>query len=186
MIWLSPVASATLLAAVRTDDLRPAASPEVSGVLAVVLVAALAAAALCVALAAVLSRPRRRAPKPAARGAHATGGDKDLWRRRVDDVLARHRAGALERQEAFNELAAIARDFASQASGRDLTSSTLADIAGAPHTSADRQGLDLLRVTVTALYPPEFADQTADARAGAVTVEEAAGWVSSLIERWRR
>ena len=48
----------------------------------------------------------------------------------------------------------------------------------------NRHGLDLLRQTIAALYPPEFADERFNAAAGEASVDEAAGWVATLIERW--
>ena len=83
------------------------------------------------------------------------------------------------------ELSLIARDFAGASSGKRLEASTLADLLRLPRTPANRQGLDTLRHTIEALYPPEFADPSLNTLAKSVTVKEAAGWVSNLVERWR-
>lgn len=172
--------------ALPVDDLNPLGSLPLNTPVAIALGVALVLAVVCVVLVVLMSRPRRVPRVSRPRGAHAVDGTKNVWRARVDDVVAQYHEGTLERQEAFCELAAVARDFASVASGQNLAASTLTDITTAPRTSADRRGLELLRVTITALYPPEFADHAMDAQARAVSVEEAAGWVSSLIERWRR
>ncbi|PST46188.1 hypothetical protein CPA40_07025 [Bifidobacterium callitrichos] len=152
---------------------------------AVAVACVLAAIALVVG-AVLLSRPRRVRAAARQRGAHADAQDRRRWHRRIDDVVSRHQAGALERGEAFAELASIARDYASEASGRDLKSHTLADIRREPRTSSTKQGLDMLRLTISALYPPEFADSAVNGPAREASVEEAAGWVSNLVERWSR
>ncbi|NEG54319.1 hypothetical protein [Bifidobacterium platyrrhinorum] len=172
--------------ALDSKDLTPVGQIDLTGPFIAVLAACLLLAAALIACVVVLSRPKRAKPKAVARGAHRAMGDKAYWRGRIDEVTARHADGSLDREEAFAELAAIARDFASDATGRDMKSHTLTDIRREPRNPATRQGLDLLRMTVAALYPPEFADMTVDAHARGVTVEEAAGWVSNLVERWGR
>ena len=173
--------------ALDVTGLVPAGRLHLDGPLLAAAVVCAAVACLAVALAVVLSRPRRRrrGPMPAHSGRDAS---RTAWHRRIDRIVERHTQGALSREEAFVELAAVARSFASHASGRDLTASTLAEIASSrPDGGAEgRRGIDLLRTTVDALYPPEFADGTHDARARAASVEDAAGWVRSLIDRWGR
>ncbi|OZG68340.1 hypothetical protein [Bifidobacterium eulemuris] len=148
------------------------------------LMACLLAAAVLLVAAVVLSRPRRATAK-SARGAHTHATDKAEWRKRIDEVTRAYDAGELSREEAFVSLAQIAREFASFSSGRDLVASTLTDLAVQRAGSA-REGLQLLRQTIEALYPPEFADAAVNSRARGVEVDEAAGWVSNLVERWRR
>ena len=46
-------------------------------------------------------------------------------------------------------------------------------------------GFTLLRQTIAALYPPEFANAEFNAQAKDATVEQAADWVLNLVERWR-
>ena len=93
--------------------------------------------------------------------------------------------GALPRHEAFVELSVIARDFAGAASGKELSSSTLTDLAYLNRTPANRQGLDALKQTIGALYPPEFADDARNRIAQTTSVQQAAEWVANLVERWR-
>ena len=93
--------------------------------------------------------------------------------------------GELEREEAFAQLAAIARDFASTATGTDVRNQTLTDIEETPRTTGNQQGLTLLRQTIEALYPPEFADAERNHIARQATVEQAGEWVANLVERWR-
>ncbi|KAB8295619.1 hypothetical protein [Bifidobacterium avesanii] len=145
-----------------------------------------ACAALCVAavVAAVLAfRPSRRPAPP--RGAHMTASDATRWHGRIDRVVARHEAGELTREEAFAELAALVREFASDATGSDMSAHTLADFSRMPRTDRNGGAVDLLRQTVAALYPPEFADELSNAQARSITVAQAAGWVSNLVDRWR-
>ena len=104
---------------------------------------------------------------------------------RIDEVVARHESGALPRHEAFVELSVIARDFAGAASGKELSSSTLTDLAYLNRTPANRQGLDALKQTISALYPPEFADDARNRIAQTTSVQQAAEWVANLVERWR-
>lgn len=146
----------------------------------------LAAAVAGIALTALLSRPRRTRGDGRTGGAHAPDAPASVWRSRIDAVVARYDAGGIGRPEAFAELAAIVREFASAALGRDLSAQTLADLARLPRTDRNREDIDLLRHTVAALYPPEFADGTVNEQARGTGVDEAAGWARNLVERWRR
>lgn len=152
--------------------------------LLVFLAVCLLLAAVLAAVAVLLSRPRRVATKP-ARGAHTHASDKAQWRARIAKVTRAYHDGEISREEAFVALAQIAREFASLSSGRDLVASTLTDLAS-QHAGTARGGLQLLRQTIEALYPPEFANAAVNSRARGVEVDEAAGWVSNLVERWRR
>ena len=84
---------------------------------------------------------------------------------------------------------AVARDFASQASSAELGSTTLQEIAsrsaGSLAGDSGVHGFTLLRQTIAALYPPEFANAEFNAQAKDATVEQAADWVLNLVERWR-
>lgn len=172
--------------AIDVTDLSPAAAFELTAPLIIAMLALLVAAAALIGTTVFLSRPRRAPRKPAARGSHNAAGETAGWRTRIDDILRQHHDGQLGREQAFAALALVARDFATATSGRNLASSTLSDIARLPRTSSDRNGLELLRMTISALYPPEFADATLNAAARDTSVDEAAGWVSTLIERWGR
>ena len=159
-------------------DLRPVESLALTTPLVVAIVACLLLAVGLIALIIMLSRPARK-PRNSdrARGAHSNASSKAEWRSRIDDVVARH--------EAFVELAVIARDFAGAASGKELSSSTLTDLAYLNRTPANRQGLDALKQTIGALYPPEFADDARNRIAQTTSVQQAAEWVANLVERWR-
>ena len=54
-----------------------------------------------------------------------------------------------------------------------------------PRTTGNQHGLTLLRQTIEALYPPEFADAERNHTAREATVEQAGEWVANLVERWR-
>ena len=68
---------------------------------------------------------------------------------------------------------------------RDIRNRTLADIDAAPRTTGNQEGITLLRQTIEALYPPEFADAANNGIAREATVEQAGEWVANLVERWR-
>ena len=172
--------------AVDPSELKPIAQLSITMPLLAVMGVCLLLAVALATLAVLLSRPRKAgAPRP-QRGAHRPSADKTQWRRRIDAVVARYHKGELSREEAFVALARIARDFSSVSSGRNLSSHTLTDLSSSPRGGAAREGLNLLRQTIEALYPPEFADAAINSRARGVDVDEAAGWVSNLVERWRR
>ncbi len=170
--------------AVKSDDLKPVEQIDITTDLTIMLTICVLAAMALIACAVILARPSRSKPQPHA--AHVPNKDRARWQRRIDDVLLRHKAGGLTSEQAFTELAAICRDFASANIGQDMSAHTLTDIRLEPRTPSTRGGLDLLRVTIEALYPPEFADRTVNAHASRASVEDAAGWVSTLVERWGR
>ncbi|MBW3091564.1 hypothetical protein KIH79_01075 [Bifidobacterium sp. 82T10] len=166
-------------------DLHPLPQLTLTTPLLATIVGGLALAIALAVLTVVLSRPRRASAKAQRRGNHATGGDATAWRARIDGIVARYESDELTREQAFAALAETARDFAGAATGRNMKSSTLRDLSSMPRDAGDRQGLDLLRQTVAALYPPEFADAALNGHAASISVREAAGWVSNLVERWR-
>ena len=147
-------------------DLRPVESLALTTPLVVAIVACLLLAVGLIALIIMLARPARK-PRTSdrARGAHSNASSKAEWRARIDDV--------------------VARDFAGAASGKELSSSTLTDLAYLNRTPANRQGLDALKQTIGALYPPEFADDARNRIAQTTSVQQAAEWVANLVERWR-
>ena len=168
---------------IKLDDLVPAepfASAGAFGAVAVALLLTAAASAFAVWF---LSRPKRPKAAPRPKGAHSGAHGRDVWRARIADVVTRHEGGSLTREEAFAELASIAREFASERTGRDFNAHTLTDIRRETRAAG---GVDLLRTTIAALYPPEFADVRVNAHARTADVREAAGWVSNLVERWGR
>ena len=161
---LAPHSSISVLA-VDTNDLQPVGQLDIATPL---IVAAALAAVLAIALVAgavLLSRPRRNRDKPQPRGAHLDDTVKTSWHRRIDDVVRRYHAEQIDRETAFIELAAICRG---------------------PRNPSTRTGLDTLRMTIAALYPPEYADSAVDTHAREVSVDDAAGWASTLVERWGR
>lgn len=182
---LAPHSPISVLA-VDTNDLQPVGQLDIATPL---IVAAALAAVLAIALvtgAVLLSRPRRNRDKPQPRGAHLDDTVKTSWHRRIDDVVRRYHAEQIDRETAFIELAAICRGIASAHTGRDLHAHTLTDIRREPRNPSTRTGLDTLRMTIAALYPPEYADSAVDTYAREVSVDDAAGWASTLVERWGR
>ena len=143
---------------------------------AIILTLALAAAAI------FLPRFRRQQE---GRPAQVSSDSRDAWRQQIDHVVARYDNGHLDRDQAMTALATIARGFASHSWNSDMKSKTLAEIQAQPRTPSTRQGLDLLRQTIDALYPPEFA-LPQDSKGTDATVNQAAEWVRDLIERWPR
>ncbi|PLS25473.1 hypothetical protein BLI708_07235 [Bifidobacterium imperatoris] len=172
--------------AVDPSDLHPVESLSITGPLIAAIVVFLLLAVVLVIVAVILSRPARASRAAAQlRGAHRNASAKAQWHARIDDVLDRYANGTLTREDAFVELALIAREFATAASGKPLKSSTLADLTRIDRTLVNRQGLDTLRQTIEALYPPEFANPAFNYQAQTVTVDQAAEWVANLVERWR-
>ncbi|WEV69977.1 hypothetical protein OZX73_03720 [Bifidobacterium sp. ESL0775] len=164
---------------------KPEGLIEVPGALIVSLVLCLCLAALLIIAIAVLSRPRKQADaRP--RGAHSLGNDKSAWRERINEIVEGHAQGASTRDEALRDLAQVARDFASMQTGKDMSSYTLSDINRMPVSVSADPGMKLLRQTISALYPPEFADAQRHAQARETSVEQAGEWVANLIERWRK
>lgn len=180
-----PLSAHSPMPALAEERLVPVAQLDLTAPLVAAIVICLLVALALVVLAIVLTRPARRAKRVSRPGAHSEVSGKSAWHARIEDIVRRHAAGDVEREEAFAELAAVARDYASAASADDLRSSTLTDIAQTPRHPGNRHGLDLLRQTIEALYPPEFADAAANTQARDTSVEEAAGWVAMLVERWR-
>lgn len=116
---------------------------------------------------------------------HANSDSRNVWCQRIDQVVAHYDSGRLDRGQAMTALATIARGFASRSWNSDMKAKTLAEIKAQPRTPSTRQGLDLLRQTIDALYPPEFA-LPRDSTGTDATVNQAADWVRDLIERWPR
>lgn len=167
--------------AVQSDDLHVQPVPDVSTMLWACCGAAAVIAVVCIVCAVVLSRPRKaRTP---TQGAHAEGSDKRTWLARIDAVVHDHDTHRITADEAYSELAALARAFASARSGRPLATRTLRDLEHEPRTG-NTDNWDALRMTIAALYPPEFADDD-HPQAHSASVAQAAGWVADLVERWR-
>ncbi|MFT8704731.1 hypothetical protein [Bifidobacterium aquikefiricola] len=179
---LSPRAATATLATIDTSQLTVAGPLGVGGLWIATLVGILLVCAL-IALIIWLWHPRK--VKLLKRtGAHSQTSRTDPWHGRIDDIEQRYESGEITREEAFVALARVAREYASQNLSKDVRSSTLAEFANESRMGSNRQGIDLLRQTIAALYPPEFADTT-NRQAKESTVHEAARWVGRLTERWR-
>lgn len=163
-------------------DFEPLATSDVT-VFMVAVAALTALALLIVIVAAVLSTPRKQAA--VVTGAHRGGTGKSEWLTAIDDVRRRYHSGTITQDDAFRELATVARRFASERLGRDVTNHTLSELSRVPRSSGNAKGVDLLRQTIAALYPPEFADALTNAQVRETSVDTAAGWVANLVERWR-
>lgn len=126
---------------------------------------------------------------------HSVDSDARSWHERVRKIAQDYHDGTIDDDEAYLRLAKLSRDYASmrmvtqnvstQQTGSDLTGSTLADLRRAAWPAHCKDGVQALRQTIAALYPPEFADPATDSHAAAATVDQACDWVDSLIERWR-
>ena len=154
-------------------DLKPLGLIDLQMPLIVTLVICLVLAAMTVAAAIWLSRPGRKAARRQPRGRHDELTDRALWRQRIDDIVTRHDRDEISREDAF------------AVTGVDIRNRTLADIDAAPRTTGNQEGITLLRQTIEALYPPEFADAANNGIAREATVEQAGEWVANLVERWR-
>lgn len=169
----------------NADERKPEGLITMPTALIVAFISFLAVAVILFIAILVLSKPKRKtAPKP--HGVHSNQNDKRAWRERIDDIVERHARGELTRDAALRDLAQVARDFASVKTGKDMSTYTLADINHLPVSASSDPGMKLLRQTINALYPPEFADAEHHVEARSTSVEQAAEWVSNLIERWRK
>ncbi len=170
--------------ALDVSDLHPSATLGDMPMLWTVLAVAVAAAAACAVAMTLYGRRRARRAPTASAGAHAQAGSTQQWLARVDDVMRQYDAGAVTADEAYAHLAALTREFAAAHSGRALSTSTLRELERRP-TGGTAANWDALRLTIAALYPPEFADAATNAEARDASVHTAAGWVGDFMERWR-
>ena len=173
-----------MILAIDTTDLHPQEALQIAQPLWVTLACALVlAVALGVACIMLSGRKRAKQVQHDDEEQHALPNSTDGWIARVNEVAGQYDSGKLSRDDAFAALAAIARSYASHMSGRALASNTLVDLRRPPRTG-HAQNWDLLRQTVAALYPPEFANEDHPA-ARDVSVRQASDWVITLIERWK-
>jgi hypothetical protein len=138
---------------------------------------------LAIALIAVPLILRSREPHPRQTSRHGINRSPERWRDDVAAVLRAYTNGEMSDNDAYSELARIARSFASLRLGTDLTSKTLLDLKR-HHQVGNRAHFDALKQTISALYPAEFASPDSNAAAKESSVESAANWVDSMIERW--
>ncbi|WP_417193263.1 hypothetical protein [Bifidobacterium pullorum] len=174
-----------MTSSLNTDDLTVIPQLDLTVPLAAALLVCLAVMIAAIVLAVVLSRPRRKPRVSAARGVHTATTGKSVWRNRINAIVEDHDNNVIDREEAFLRLAAVARDYASAVSGRDMSAQTLSDLHRGDRDARHRDGLNLLRQTIEALYPAEFADPQFNSVARQTDVRQAAEWVSTLVERWR-
>ena len=153
-------------------------------VLVATLGCALAAIGFIVAVI-VLSRPKSPGEGHFTRESRHAMTDKEIWHTRIDDIVEQHERGVIDRDEAFTRLAELTRQFASTGFNRNMSNHTLTDLKREPRIPSNQHSLDLLRQTIAALYPPEFADAEYNEQARETTVEEASAWVATLVERWQ-
>ncbi|WP_033521180.1 hypothetical protein [Bifidobacterium bohemicum] len=164
---------------------QPMGTLPVPTVLIALLIVSVALTLAMIVLTIFLSRPRKRR-ESYSHGMHTDINARHEWLERVQRTVDRFSQGVITRDEAFAELARTARDYAGERTGKDLSTRTLTDLNRGDGADGDTKALALLRQTISALYPPEFADVTRNMQARDTTVAEAGEWVSKLIERWRR
>ena len=174
-----------MTSSLNTDDLTVIPQLDLTVPLVAALLVCLAVMIASIVLAVVLSRPGRKPRVSAARGVHTATTGKSVWRNRINAIVEDHDNNVIDREEAFLRLAAVARDYASAVSGRDMSAQTLSDLHRGDRDARHRDGLNLLRQTIEALYPAEFADPQFNSAARQTDVRQAAEWVSTLVERWR-
>ena len=163
-------------------------SPLMSGFSKLVLAGTIACALLAVGLVVavvLLSHPVDGKEELPVRGSQSVLANNAVWHARINDIVAQYDQGDIDRDEAFTRLASVTRDFASIAFNRNMGSHTLADLQHVPRIPSNQRGLDLLRQTIAALYPLEFADADYHDMARDTSVGQAADWVSALVERWQ-
>ena len=156
--------------------------PTITSITTYIVVCALFAAAAMVLIAIpLIVRARKPRPKaPVSR--HSAARNPEKWRGDVAEVLRKYHAKEISENDAYADLARIARAFASLRLGTDLSAKTLMDL-NLHHQVGNKAHFDALKQTISALYPPEFA--SANNRAvRESSVESAANWVDSMIERW--
>lgn len=124
-----------------------------------------------------------RKPRERQISRHSVHRAPERWREQVSDVVERFHSHDLDEADAYAELARICREFASVRLGTDFTSKTLLDL-NAHHQVGGKVHFESLKRTISALYPAEFADASTNAQARESSVETAADWVDSMIERW--
>ena len=141
------VTSSTLAAAVDVNDLHPVTDVPVASLLPIVTMACFIALLILIVAIVIMSRPRRAKRVAAPRGSHNALAPVSQWKSRVHDIVERNGAGKLSREDAFVELAAVARDFASQASSAELGPTTLQEIASRSAGSLAGDSLSLIHIS---------------------------------------
>ncbi|MCI1935948.1 MAG: hypothetical protein LKJ44_03870 [Bifidobacteriaceae bacterium] len=124
-----------------------------------------------------------RTPREKKVSRHSVKRTPETWRKQVTEIVEAFHKNELTESEAYAGLARISREFASVRLGTDFTAKTLMDL-NVHHQVGGKAHFDLLKQTISALYPAEFADSSTNAQASETSVDTAAEWVDSMIERW--
>lgn len=114
---------------------------------------------------------------------HGTDQPQSAWIASVETIRSDYHAKKITEKQAYSRLSKVARAFASERLGTDLSAKTLLDL-NRRHQSGSKAQFDSLRRTIAALYPPEFADAKSNRAANDATVDDAANWVNAMIGRW--
>lgn len=166
------------------DDLVIKDQIHLENGLAVVIAVCLLLAVVLVALVVWLARPSRKPAKIVNRGRHDALAGKTVWHQRIDDVVSRHARGAGARG-GFRTAGRNRQGFCFHCHRNGRAQPDAHRHRRDASTTGNQQGLTLLRQTIEALYPPEFADAERNHIARQATVEQAGEWVANLVERWR-
>lgn len=174
-----------IILSIDTDDLHPTGALTYTNTLLFVLLACTTIAVAIIIITVLLSKPKREKPaQQLSKSAHATGSMKQQYMNTINDICEQYHAQTLTREDAFEQLASLCRTFASHCYGQSLNSATLAELPRS-RDAREQHNFTLLRTTISALYPPEFADAQHHPIAKNTSVDQAADWVRALIERWR-
>lgn len=116
---------------------------------------------------------------------HVHRENKQAWRNEIDEIVKQYHSNELTSDQACAKLASVARTYVSRMSGEDIKTHTLGEISSLRLKWRNKKGADMLRQTIAALYPPEFANYKENEQAQNTTVDQAAEWVLVLLEGWQ-
>lgn len=148
-----------------------------------IIVALLASATLYFAICKI--NPKVNTKKDIKNAAHTLNANKQEWRKKIEQVVSDYNQKKIKKDQAFAKLAQIARQYVSIISGENIKSHTLSDISSLRNSWKNTHGADLLRQTIAALYPTEFADTKYNNQAKNTDVNQGARWVLVLLESWK-
>lgn len=123
--------------------------------------------------------------KSSGTAVHVHSENKQAWRKDIDLIVEQYHNDELTQDQACAKLAAVARKYVSRMSGEDIHTHTLGEISSLRLKWRNKKGADMLRQTIAALYPPEFANSKENEQARNTSVEQAAEWVLVLLEGWQ-
>lgn len=109
---------------------------------------------------------------------------RTIWRQRIEQIVKQYHQHNLSYDESCTQLAAVAREYVSVLAGDNIQSHTLGELSSLRHTWSNTRGADMIRQTIAALYPTEFADPQSNQQAQETSVDQAAQWVLVLLESW--